>query len=813
MNKKKWGIGLASTIGLVIVFHFATLPPGPPEIPPVPTEIKTPEVPKLTNYDMPTGSISVSEEPYRSTNRSVSIAHLVERNLGTGVYQGTPYWKKRSDWFDKNFYNTLAARKVWKDGTSPDSHKRGAAVTWDYQPIPQYEPPSCDKPQPTGYDAEGCRYVMGLFKDIEDPEKAKQMREQARRGRDVWFKGTFGNQDENYLLQSRVVGKENMNYPWLDTRTRKERFTKWGLINDPDCVEGDASTNWYDKCQDPHSSGVLGYRKYYADPVKDKEGKIVYNPQSAPYSETEVKENKRYVIGHPCVQCHVGFDPTNPPANPNEPKWSNLSATIGNQHIRQPLAFFHSVPMNHLANQAVQAGRLGTIDTSLVANDWQHNPGTQNNIMDFFNKRLFDHEIKDPVTGKVTAAKSRHVLKGGEDSVGEHLALIRVYVNIGMCTEECWTPNFAYPGQLLGRGTKQSPMRIMQCAAKCDAWNYADSKMDDLAAFLITGGPTYLMAAKDKDGKEGKAFVDTTLVPKGREIFAKECASCHSSKVAPENVRSDKNALAKFYDGHIFGKEDYWETEYTEEKRKDPEFIAKHLVKDDKGKLRPKQFAEKGIFGQDWLGNDERTPFTIVGTNMCRALHDNHSDGHIWEEFASETYKKSSSPGSVKRVFNRMIPLLGGVEFGERKIEGGSGYYRNISLLSLWAIAPFMHNNAIGYIDDAVALDYSVKGRIKQFEIAFEELMTSDNPAVNPHRPQRITGTTEDMHVTPREDAQGFPPIPVKKGTPVANILSQNPHDPLFMKCDDQVENKGHQFGVDLPAADKKALREFLKML
>ena len=37
--------------------------------------------------------------------------------------------------------------------------------------------------------------------------------------------------------------------------------------------------------------------------------------------------------------------------------------------------------------------------------------------------------------------------------------------------------------------------------------------------------------------------------------------------------------------------------------------------------------------------------------------------------------------------------------------------------------------------------------------------------------------------------------------------------DPLFMKCDDQVENKGHQFGVDLPAADKKALREFLKML
>ena len=74
-------------------------------------------------------------------------------------------------------------------GTSPDTHKRGGAVTWDIVPIPQYEPPPCDKPQPTGYDAEGCRYVNGLFKDVEakDPAKAKQMREQARRGRDVWY--------------------------------------------------------------------------------------------------------------------------------------------------------------------------------------------------------------------------------------------------------------------------------------------------------------------------------------------------------------------------------------------------------------------------------------------------------------------------------------------------------------------------------------------------------------------------------------------------------------------------------------------------
>jgi hypothetical protein len=33
------------------------------------------------------------------------------------------------------------------------------------------------------------------------------------------------------------------------------------------------------------------------------------------------------------------------------------------------------------------------------------------------------------------------------------------------------------------------------------------------------------------------------------------------------------------------------------------------------------------------------------------------------------------------------------------------------------------------------------------------------------------------------------------------------------MKCDDYVENKGHQFGIDLPADDKAALAEFLKLM
>jgi hypothetical protein len=170
----------------------------------------------------------------------------------------------------------------------------------------------------------------------------------------------------------------------------------------------------------------------------------------------------------------------------------------------------------------------------------------------------------------------------------------------------------------------------------------------------------------------------------------------------------------------------------------------------------------------------------------------------------------------VPNVINRMFPLVGGMEVGRKTIGGdGSGYLRNISLLSLWAIAPFLHNNAIGevtYLPDGSA-DYTVAGRIRQFEMAINELLTSDNPAVTPHRPQKITVTDRDIKIAPREDMQGPIKLTVKKGTPVAYFASSDPHNPLFMKCDDLVENEGHQFGVDLPADDKAALVEFLKLM
>ncbi len=761
------------------------------------------------NYWPEWGKYPVPTTPYTATFRSVGLDDLAARGRVTGVWQGSPQVQKNRAMYDANFYATLASKKVWKNGASPYTHKFQDAISWDIVPIPQSPPPPCDQPQPTGYDAESCRYVNNLFKDLEkkDPAAAQRARESARRGRDVWFKGTFGNQDEEYLHLARTVGAENVWYPWLDTRTRSQRFTKWGMINDPDCTQGDASTHWYDRCPDPHSSGVLGYRKYLA--ATRPAG---FDPAKSPYREDELKKNLRYVLGGPCVQCHVAFDPTNPPKDPNAPKWENIHATIGNQYTNQPLQYVMGVADDNFAKQVLMNGhRTGTIDTSVVASDFQHNPGTQNNIMDFANKRVFMEEMKHPITGEIKKAPTLHVLKGGEDSVGDVLALIRVYVNIGMCTEECWTPNFPKPGSFFGEKAKQKPFSIEQCARDCEAWNHADAKMPELGLFLMTGGPTYLMKATDVDGTPGTNFIDLAQVPAGRKVFARECAGCHSSKFAPDNIRADKQALARFYDGHVFGSEEFWTYEFTDAERNSAEFKAKYLTPAG----QPKQFAQDGFFGQDWLANDEPVPFNIVGTNMCRALHDNHNTGHIWEEFSSEDYKKRPSPGAVEKVVNRMVPLVGGLKFGEKKIEGGPGYLRNFSLLSAWATAPFLHNNSVGELTRLKdgTIDYTVAGRIKQFEMAFDELMMSDNPNDAAHRPQKTGVTTADIKLAPREDGQGFIKLPVHAGTPIAHFASSDPHAPLFMKCDDLVENKGHQFGVALPKEEKLALREFLKLM
>ncbi|HSQ57289.1 MAG TPA: hypothetical protein VLM40_16325, partial [Gemmata sp.] len=85
--------------------------------------------------------------------------------------------------------------------------------------------------------------------------------------------------------------------------------------------------------------------------------------------------------------------------------------------------------------------------------------------------------------------------------------------------------------------------------------------------------------------------------------------------------------------------------------------------------------------------------------------------------FASETYKELASVGPI-----RYRDPFSGAEKTYSPPGGGPGYYRVPTLISIWATAPFLHNNALGTFNN----DPSVKGRLESFEDSITRLLSAE---------------------------------------------------------------------------------------
>ena len=191
-------------------------------------------------------------------------------------------------------------------------------------------------------------------------------------------------------------------------------------------------------------------------------------------------------------------------------------------------------------------------------------------------------------------------------------------------------------------------------------------------------------------------------------------------------------------------------------------------------------------------------------------------EGEVWAEFSSETYKARPKTDEIPRIVNPLIPIRGNEEAwidGDENPGGGTGYYRNVSLLSIWSHAPFLHNNMLGNLRRLPdgSIDFTVKGRIAMFEDAMAQLLMSDDIKVTPHRAPIIPRVPIDTKLPTK--IGGDPIIPVDAGTPIAHMGNTNPHAPIYMQCSDLVVNKGHQFGVNLSLREKQSLVEFMKTL
>ena len=130
---------------------------------------------------------------------------------------------------------------------------------------------------------------------------------------------------------------------------------------------------------------------------------------------------------------------------------------------------------------------------------------------------------------------------------------------------------------------------------------------------------------------------------------------------------------------------------------------------------------EKPAFWKgNFLSSDRRVPVTLIGTNAGRALATNAIAGHMWEDFTSDTYKQLPPVGQIQ-IYNPYKPQNGDETFNDSFTApgGGRGYYRPASFVSIWATAPYLHNNSVGIFNN----DPSVKGRMEAFDDGIRKLL------------------------------------------------------------------------------------------
>ncbi len=554
-----------------------------------------------------------------------------------------------------------------------------------------------------------------------------------RAGREIWmFATAFNDRFFTYTYPQRLGAAVDW-HRILGADKRGDLFEAWGAIPNPDCCvpgapncpakspdetygfawcpgddellkyvgkEGyrDPACDFEDAPFDPNtphgakdqrqdpcdlkfgtSTGALGLRKFPNprfdpkrwDEIGGWEGWAAFlsenqdDPDSRLNSLWDASVEPPFRIGMACGACHIAYTPLNPPADPSHPKWENIDALVGNQYSRISNLLGAGLSQHRIEWQLIARARPGIVDTSALPMDLVANPGTMNAIINFARRPLHEHEVlkwrkasecpadADPRQcwcepgreGKcweksVQTDMVPHVLKGGEDSIGYLEAIQRVYFNIGSCAEQCWINHVPDLRALdpLQRNYGQTPFDIGQCRRDCASFRAIEDRLENVAAFFMTSRPTDLWKARGlASPRDLEVQLDQEYFPgavqEGRRVFAETCARCHSSQPPPyDNV-------------------DFLAT--------DPNDPTLRL---------------------DWMGDDEISPASEIGTYPARSLHSNHMVGRVWGEYASVT--EQSRP----RDPNRPEVMAG----------GGRGYYRNISLLSAWAHAPFMHNNAIG---------------------------------------------------------------------------------------------------------------------
>jgi hypothetical protein len=502
-------------------------------------------------------------------------------------------------------------------------------------------------------------------------------------------------------------------------------------------------------------------RRYWKKKVEDSSDDAFYKLDQDVHGDPKLVRPFR--VSMSCAYCHVAPHPLNPPANPAEPEWSNLSSTIGNQYWTPVRLFANLLRDNSFFFHFLNSHQPGTVDTSLISSDHISNSNTMNAIFDL--PARLDRAMRNPpeaqdranvlvpvieeTDARITPRHTPRLLVDGGDSIGTFGSVARVYLNIGTFSEEWRRTSRPVIGF-----RAQRPFTVESLNANSVYWRTSEKyRVPRILDYFLyrnprtqanVAPPMPLAAAPGVPPSSEQERMDARA---GRAVFIASCAICHSSK-QPE--------------GFALEFSDDWE---------------KHSRSTSTQLVLPRAFAEwerftktaayKGYVQQinavagsadgeidlflegNYLSTDIRVPVTLVGTNSQRAVGTNTMRGQVWDNFSSEDYKNLPAVGPV-HVYN---PYSGAPldVWGNNDVyyppAGGPGYYRPPSLIGLWATAPYLHNNALGLFNR----DPSVAGRLLAFEDGIDKLLWKDR------RQPRTNARLGDLRSTFPELARGDP--------------------------------------------------------
>jgi hypothetical protein len=252
-----------------------------------------------------------------------------------------------------------------------------------------------------------------------------------------------------------------------------------------------------------------------------------------------------YRVGMSCAFCHVG--PTHQARRSGEPGWENLSANVGAQYFWWDRVFNWRAEGNEASffYQALHVSRPGTLDTSLVSTDSINNPRTMNAVYYLLprmmqarkwgkesiagggarNKQFNDFvppTIRCPSSSSGRDRLDAAVLKDGSDSVGGLGALNRVYLNIGLFSEE-WCCTSA-PSLAVSHYTDSD----RDGRKNSVYWRATEMRTPDMARFFLSSTDPHHL-------KDAPAALNTSRTARRRWTrqgrVCGSCARCHSSKL------------------------------------------------------------------------------------------------------------------------------------------------------------------------------------------------------------------------------------------------------------------------------------------